>query len=44
MIHAFEETVGPLCTQEISAQELFWIKRSQRPGANDPSFQMMRSN
>ena len=30
-----EKTVRPLSTQEISAQELFWIKRSQLQGTND---------
>ena len=37
-IHPSEKTVGPLCTQEISAQELFWIKRSQPQGTNDGTF------
>ena len=37
-IHPSGKTVGPLCTQEISAQELFWIKRSQRQGTNDAKF------
>ena len=37
-IHPSEKTVGPLCTQEISAQELFWIKRSQCQGTNDAKF------
>ena len=36
--HPSENTVGPLSTQEISAQELFWIKRSQRQGTNDAKF------
>ena len=33
-----EKTVGPLSTQEISAQELFWIKWSQLQGTNDAKF------
>ena len=37
-IHPSKKTVGPLCTQEISAQELFWIKRSQHQGTNDAKF------
>ena len=36
--HPSEKTVRPLSTQEISAQELFWIKRSQRQGTNDAKF------
>ena len=30
---------GPLTTQEMSAQELFWIKRAQRQGLSDIHFQ-----
>ena len=30
---------GPLTTQEMSAQELFWIKRAQRQGLSDNHFQ-----
>lgn len=37
-IHPSDKTVSPLCTQEISAQELFWIKRSQPQGTNDATF------
>ena len=37
-IHPSQKTVGPLCTQEISAQELFWIKRSQHQATNDAKF------
>ena len=37
-IHPSKKTVGPLCTQDISAQELFWIKRSQRQRTNDAKF------
>ena len=37
-IHPSKKNVGPLCTQEISAQELFWIKRSQHQGTNDAKF------
>ena len=36
--HPSKKTVGPLSTQEISAQELFWIKRSQRQRTNDAKF------
>ena len=30
--------MGPLSTQEISAQELLWIKRSQHQETNDAKF------
>lgn len=37
--HPLEKIQGPLLTQEISAQRLFWIKRSQQQGTSDEHFQ-----